>query len=221
MSNYRVRLLSGLVLPAALLVCAGAAHASIAGPENTSRASASSKSVASHPLMSRLLGEWEGSIQARVGERQNGSIGSMSIQKQPDGSMLMVFEGRVNGKQLEGGALFSLTGDGSALQATLFDSVSESVFRSKQQGQSDRSKATLAGDPESKNAKFEHVLRLVENDRFVFERFELDSEGRRSLVLALDVRRLTEGEKSAAASINQSRLLARIDSGAMTASVQE
>ncbi|MFG0242320.1 MAG: hypothetical protein ACF8R9_05980 [Phycisphaerales bacterium JB054] len=150
---------------------------------------------------SQLAGEWAGQIRVRSdGERLSASTVSMSAVRDASASTLeLYYEGFAFGKAVDGAMIFSFDKDLPGLSLREHASNELAVYRPDQHAPPSADDALVLSTVSSEGSEVRAVFTRAERDRWSIELQQQAEDGAwvPSLVLQLD--RLDEGQRSAAA----------------------
>lgn len=167
-------------------------------------AQAQPASAAMKPMpISRLAGDFDGSIQVRDGKMMSGSMANVAARMQESGEMLIAFDGFIKQEKVNG--LVRISGSEGQMSLSIADSRYSKMIEAEQQSSSDGSLVFMSSSGDTR-----HVLRMQDN-RLILERFAVSKEGKQSLMFTIDAMRLPADQKAAAAQhISSPALLAKL-----------
>lgn len=185
-----------------------------AGPESPSSVPHSEQGApATLPsVLQNLAGQWDGSLQVRVNNANQAASGSFACRANSSG-LLACFDGKADGKSVEGASFFFLNTKTSKVESVCFNTVSNSTFRGVQKDGSDASTLTFSGHLSSASGakqSAEQVIK-IQGSTLTVSFFSIAADGTRSRIMQLDMNRAANGEQVSAASLlNSSNLFARV-----------
>jgi len=185
-----------------------------AGPESAQQAPHSEQgSTASLPsILQSLAGQWDGSMQVRLNNANQAASGSFACRANSSG-LLACFDGKADGKSVEGASFFFLNSKTSKVESVCFNTVSNSTFRGVQKDGSDAGTLVFSGHLSSASGgkqTAEQVIK-IQGSSLTVSFFSIAADGSRSRIMQLDMNRASHGEQvSAAILLSSSNLFARV-----------
>jgi len=205
---------------AVLMSAAGAYAQQAAQPPSKASTNASSKSVTRTPgsstvavrpadnganaahsggasrLLQSLEGEWEGQVQVRGSDGMNSASNISASNRLEDNgrSLASCLTGFAFAKPFDGAAVIHL--NNSQFSGSWADSLTSTpITASAGAAGIAATSATLAGSMtrESKPFKVEQTFTMSDNNHYIFELHSISAEGRRVLMVRLDMNRLPNG----------------------------
>lgn len=157
----------------------------------------SSDTSTAQQLLQRLAGEWEGQVQVRGTDGFNSaSVISASNKLEDNGrSLASCLTGMAFAKSFEGASVIRLSNSG--ISGSWVDSYSKSTLTAAANSSGcTEGSATLSGSftRDAKQFKVEQALTMSDNDHYILEVTSISAEGRRTLLVRLDLTRLPAGQ---------------------------
>jgi hypothetical protein len=208
MSKSRGTLGAGVL--ACVLVAGLTASAVGAAPPAESQTPAQNQALPQS--LAQLAGHWDGTITMRASGASSSSVASMSASINPDGSLLMAFDGFSRGEPVEGMLRLSPDARGASLRS--FSTALNAAADGTMHPQASPKAMAFAGtmrDAQGNRASFEHVIRVIEQDHIVIEWVMLSPDGSRAPLMMLELSRLPAGQTASAAEhLSDAALLSRV-----------
>lgn len=164
----------------------------------------SQPSAAARPVLPAFLkdlaGEWDGVILLKSGEGMSSSVASLSASMQPDGSILMSFDGFVRGEAIDGLVSFMMNDQGRPEMRTVTSALHASS-RTSMMGEAQPKVMAFGGlsNPDAgAPVRMEHLVRVVDKDHMILEWVVVAPDGTRSPLMSLDLSRLPQGRRASA-----------------------
>lgn len=199
----------------ALVAVTGLA-ASVNAGGNTTSSTTPQTATATKATMSTLAGEWEGTVDIRWNEKEtSSSIASVSAKMTDDGSLLSCFEGYAKGERFEGSMRMRVDADRAVSVA--YDSRTGSTSKTEGKVGEVTNVFTMTGEADHplllKKVHVRQVARLISDNECTIEWFTVESDGKETPKMRLNLVRMSEGELSSAnALFENKKLVSRVDS---------
>jgi hypothetical protein len=185
-----------------------------AGPESSSKSAHSEQGAPAvlPSILQNLAGQWDGSMQVRLNNANQAATGSFACRANSSG-LLACFDGKADGKPVEGASFFFLNSKTSKVESVAFNTVTNSTFRGIQKDSTDAHILVFSGHLSTASGakqSAEQVIKL-QNNALTVSFYSIAADGSRSRIMQLDMSRAAQGEQVSAASLlNSSSLFARV-----------
>lgn len=192
----------------ALAVVGSIVSVAFAGPESSQNASSNSSSrqvVSSLPeVLQRLSGDWDGSMQVRVRTGNQAAQGSFACRANNSG-LLACFDGKADGKAVEGASFFFFNDKSNAVEAVSFNTISNSTFRGTQVESNKADTLVFRGHMTDSTGSRQTVEQTVtvQSNALTVAYFTIAQDGTRSRILQLDMNRAANGTQVSASNLLQ------------------
>lgn len=182
---------------AAMVLACGAATGAGVGPQQNS-GSTSGLPLSAQEMFNSISGEFEGTVQKLGADgKLHKAPASSSNKTESNGRRLVsVFECVVNGEMVDGAVVWSVPQSGSARSTWSYDATPFAAT-----GKVMAREMTFTGQPATGGTpvKIEQTVSVLNFNSYQITWNRIESNGTKTLVMHLDMRRMGEGKSSSAA----------------------
>ncbi len=204
------------VTNAVLTIVALAGLASTVTATGDTHTTTTQTAPAAQSTLSKLAGEWEGSVEIRWNEKEtSASVASVSAKMTEDGSLLSCFEGFAKGERFEGSMRMRVDSDRAV--SVSYDGRTGSTSKTEGKVGEVTNVFTMSGEADHpllmKKVQVRQVARMISDNECTIEWLTVEADGKETPKMRLNLVRMKEGELSSANSLfDNKKLLSRVDS---------